>query len=639
MCQFKKYFSAGLASRAAGLVLALFTIVLSFPSSAFSDERIVSFHGNITVNADSTIIVEETIKVVSEGDVIRRGIYRDFPTKYPGKWGMPRIVVFELIGITRDGKPEPYHTEYAGNGVRVYIGDKDVLIENGEHIYTLRYSTDRQLGFFEGRDELYWNVTGNGWVFPIEKASASVTLPNGIRPEGLTVAGYTGPSGSKAKDFIHSVDASGGAHFSSAKILNSHEGLTIMVSWPKGFVSEPTSYIKFRYFLRDAKLYLVAVFSVAILLIYYLYMWVRVGRDPETGVIMPIYTPPPGYSPAGLRYVSEMGYDAKAFTAAVIGLAVKGFLKIGEKEKVYTIEKIGKVKGATALASEESKFYERLPASLEFKQVNHTAIASSMDALKKELSSLYNKKYFSTNYIYILPGAVITLLSLAAMALTGDAPPEVFIVGGFLSIFGGVFTAAIFSSKSFKFLLTAALSFGVVALSAVAALNYIEAIDDAPAVVIAAFLVMLVINFVFSHLLKAPTTTGRALLDKIEGFKMYLSAAEQDRLNRMNPPDKTPALFEAYLPYALALNVENEWAEQFTEVFERISAETGTRYSPSWYYGTAWGAMSAGGFASSMGASFTGAVSSSSTAPGSSSGGGGGGSSGGGGGGGGGGGW
>jgi uncharacterized membrane protein len=145
-------------------------------------------------------------------------------------------------------------------------------------------------------------------------------------------------------------------------------------------------------------------------------------------------------------------------------------------------------------------------------------------------------------------------------------------------------------------------------------------------------------NALFHHLLKAPTRAGRQLLDKVDGFKMFLTAVDGHRLNTMAPPDKTPALFERFLPYALALGVENAWAEQFTAVLAAAGQASGS-YSPSWYSGAALGAFTASSFASSFGSSFSSAVSSSSVAPGSSSGSGGGGSSGGGGGGGGGGGW
>ncbi len=137
----------------------------------------------------------------------------------------------------------------------------------------------------------------------------------------------------------------------------------------------------------------------------------------------------------------------------------------------------------------------------------------------------------------------------------------------------------------------------------------------------------------FRHLLKAPTKAGQIIIDHLKGFQHYLGVAEADRLELQNPPERTPALFEQFLPYALALDVEQRWAEQFTEIL------ASTDYQPGWYSGGNFHALGATAFASSLGSGFSSAIASASTAPGSSSGSGGGGSSGGGGGGGGGGGW
>ncbi len=126
-------------------------------------------------------------------------------------------------------------------------------------------------------------------------------------------------------------------------------------------------------------------------------------------------------------------------------------------------------------------------------------------------------------------------------------------------------------------------------------------------------------------------------MDQIEGFKMFLSVAEQDRFQKLHPPDVTPELFEKYLPYALALGVENDWSEKFAKSIAVTGGAQG--YHPGWYRGSSWNEFGAGGFAGNLGSSLAGAVASSSSPPGSSSGSGGGGSSGGGGGGGGGGGW
>jgi len=128
-------------------------------------------------------------------------------------------------------------------------------------------------------------------------------------------------------------------------------------------------------------------------------------------------------------------------------------------------------------------------------------------------------------------------------------------------------------------------------------------------------------------------------MDELEGFRMYLSVAEADRLNLLNPPERTPELFERFLPYALALDVEQAWSESFADVLARARDAEGNPYRPVWWVGGAYHAFHPEAFASSLGDSLATTIASSATAPGSSSGFGGGGSSGGGGGGGGGGGW
>jgi uncharacterized membrane protein len=146
-----------------------------------------------------------------------------------------------------------------------------------------------------------------------------------------------------------------------------------------------------------------------------------------------------------------------------------------------------------------------------------------------------------------------------------------------------------------------------------------------------------VTNVTFYHLLEAPTLKGRGVMDRLDGFRAFLTATEEDRLDRMNPPDRTPELFERFLPHAIALGLQNRWAEQFTHVLTpAVIAAGGT--TMGWYDGGG-GSLDASTFASSLGSSLSSTLSSSSSPPGGSGGGGGGGSSGGGGGGGGGGGW
>ncbi len=638
---------------------SFFIVLLSpFSSIASSEEKIISFHSAITVHRDASLTVKETIRVKTEGEKIKHGIYRDFPVSYRDLLGNIYVVGFSLKEVLRDGRSEPYHLEDRSNGKRIYMGDQDTLLAPGEYTYILVYRTDHQLGFFSGYDELYWNVTGNDWEFPIDEASASVGLPGDASRHIVSFAGYTGPKGSKEEDFREAADESGVLMFSATRPLDAGEGLTIAVSWPKGYVDEPSKVERLRYFLSANPGVFIGPVGLLLLLFYYMIIWIKVGKDPDPGTIVTRYMPPGGMTPAVMNFITKMGYDQKAFASAVINMAVKGRLLITEKDGVFTLNKDNR--GTAPLSPEEEKVMQRLfdsGSEIVLEQTNHKKIRAAIDDLKNYLKLKYEKIYFVTNKGYFISGLVLSIViiflcgSRDAMA-KGGLPVFLFMCvwlsgwsigvtllsvqvatkwlevirvrdGRIPNIIGALFLTAFF------------LPFAAGEVLGLFMLGY------ATSALMVFFLISTVfINCLFYYLLKAPTRAGRGMLDVIDGFRVFLSATEKDRMNLLNSPAKTPELFEKYLPYALALGVEQQWAEQFTVVLSRAAAAGEERgYFPAWYSGAAWGSVSSGAFASSFGASLAGAISSSSSAPGSSSGSGGGGSSGGGGGGGGGGGW
>ncbi len=595
---------------------------------ALADERILSYVSDISVHLDGSMTVTESIRVQSEQNQIKRGIYRDFPTTYKTPNGVTKVG-FDVLDVERDGHPEPYHTQSLSNGTRVYIGNKDRILPPGQYAYTIRYSTDRQLGFFAGRDELYWNVTGNGWSFPIGAVRARVTLPDGISLAKNSLEAYTGYGGQQGRDYIARVDANGAAVFETTRGLKPHEGLTIVVTWPAGIIARPTRGQKVRWFLRDNAALLFGGAGGVIVLVYYLLTWMRVGRDPEAGVIFPRYVPPKNLSPAAVRYVRRMGYDSRAFASAIIDMAVKGFLTIDEQDEEYTLQRT-----ATADDSTLSRGEHQITTALfggqdkaVLKKENHASIRAALDAHKQWLRNEYHRVYFRTNGWMLIPGVALSILVLLVAGFENGAP-DFFFMGLWLA--GWTFTVFMLLRQGQKMM---AVVFAVAEVVAIVAF-----IGQTSTQFVALLLAMIILNGLFYYLIKAPTDAGRKLLDEIEGLKMYMEVAEKDRLNLLNPPDLTPQHFEKLLPYALALGVDQKWSEQFSDHLARQSQDA-VQYQPVWYHGSSFGNFNTAGFASSLGSSLAGAVSSSSTAPGSSSGFGGGGSSGGGGGGGGGGGW
>ena len=644
--------------RIASAVILAFVIISSGVAAAAS-EAILSFASLITVDPDASMRVTETIKVVSAGDQIKRGIFRDFPTTYKDHAGNKYSVGFAILAVERDGKPEAYHTETLSNGTRIYIGKKEYILPPGEYTYSLSYRTDRQLGFFKDHDELYWNVTGNGWNFPIETASATVVLPPGVPTDKMVLEGYTGPMGAKGQDFTASVTPDGKAVFKTTRRLNAGEGFTIVVPWSKGFVREPSPGEKTVHFLKDNLTLLVAAVGFVALLLYYVLVWYAAGRDPAGGAIMPIYSPSDNLSPASMRFMAEMGYDDKTFAAAVLDMAVKGFLSISEKNARYTLTKTNNKH--SLLSAEEKKIADQLfqsGSSITLESKNHSRIAAAKNALKTSLTLSFEKTHFVTNRRAFVTGVVISTVAVAASFLSARDTPDVPFLGLWLTGWSvGVVFLAVMVVKLWRQVFSGARKMGTIAGSLGAAIVMtgfalpffgaeifvlITLTLSAPALVVL-LVVVVAMNMAFYYLLKAPTMLGRRILDRIEGFKMFLGATEGDRLQRMVPAERTPELYEKYLPYALALGVEQAWTEQFTDVLSAAMQPDGSGYHPGWYSGSTFDSTKMGGFASAMGSSLSDAISSSATAPGSrsgsSGGGGGGGSSGGGGGGGGGGGW
>ncbi|MBL6940051.1 MAG: DUF2207 domain-containing protein, partial [Alphaproteobacteria bacterium] len=345
-----------------------------------------------------------------------------------------------------------------------------------------------------------------------------------------------------------------------------------------------------------------------------------------------------------------------SFAAALINMAVRGYLKIAEDHHTYTLTRTGKSAADCGLSGSEIALGDALffsaTDSIELKQVNHTRVQSAITSLQRSLKAECEVHYFITNAGYFWAGLGILFLTGLAAALLCDQAGSAALGLAIMAILAAGTSYLIHAmwdrwrtvflgpgSRIGNFLV--ALILTVLGIGALAVLLVgIFAAGQASSLLAAGALVADgALAYVFYHLLKAPTALGAQTLDKIDGFKMFLETAEKDRLEMLNPPQVTPEVFEKFLPYAIALDCENQWSRKFEREAAAAGRDPNQGYTPYWYTGSNFSSLGAAGFASSIGSSLGSAAASASTAPGSSSGSGGGGFSGGGGGGGGGGGW
>ena len=570
-----------------------------------AQERITSYDTQVQVRTDGSIDVTEQIAVHAEGSQIRRGIYRDFPTRYTDRLGNRVKVDLQVLGVERNGRQEPWFTEKMANGIRINTGNDDFLPVPADHTYTLRYRTTRQLGFFKDHDELYWNAIGTGWIFPIEAGTVEVKLPTPVPVGQMSAEAYTGPQGAKGSAYVAELPAPGVARYRLTQPLNSNEGFTTVLMFPKGIVTAPTTGDHAGWFFRDNRGVLVALVGLLLLMAYMVKTWKAVGRDPQKGIVIARYEPREGQTPAGLRFMQLMGYDMRCFTADVLSLAVGGHLRIKQDDGFFK-DKWSLLRGADASGEEaqglrgadgsraeaqnahgKSIPQQRLLSglfpggkdSLELKNTNAAIVSSAKSGHSEALESEFQPRYFKRNGKKV---GIAVLIAVITMALS-------FILSG---------------------------GYGIPAI-------------------IGAGVIMLVSLVIFGRLVRAPTLEGRDLLDEIEGLKLYMSVAEKQELASMRGPDEPPLdakRYEALLPYAVALDVEDAWTKKFT-IAAGAAAAAAAASNMGWYHGSG-PINNLGDFSNAVGSSLSSTISSASSPPGSSSGGGGGGSSGGGGGGG-----
>jgi len=545
-------------------------------------ERISLFASDIAVQTNGDLLVTERIRVVSNGDEIKRGIVRDFPTRYRTPGGLNVKVGMEVQSVSRDGFDEPYAVTRIANGVRIRMGQADVLLDRGVHEYVIRYRTTRQIGFFDTFDELYWNVTGSDWTFPIEVATARITLPAQVAIQNTAV--YTGPHGSRGAAAEEVSRGPGQVEFRTTEALGVREGLTVAASWPTGIVHPPSLQQIAFYWVRDNLVLGTAVLGAVLLIGYYLVCAFRVRRR-SPRLVVPLFEPPQGMSAPAVRFVVKQRLDDQVFTVAMLELIALRWMRMTRQpdDDVEFVRLSGRPGAAP-------------PDDPVLKQVLNKMFGTSSKFLRDELGSnrlqdgedlleervherwsgLFNSGRRMARrgtlwwFVYTAVCAAVTwmvepnnlpaVLGGLAFGIPGAAALA-FIVRSWWR------TKFTIGSFLFALLFVAPFLFGGVALLLTNTRPFIT--GALPGLLPLAFLPVVISAYQF---LRGYTEEGALIRDQIDGFKQYLKIAEGPRLTALTTPEERLEVFERFLPYAVALDVGRDWSEAFAKFFQGTAA-------------------------------------------------------------------
>ncbi len=542
-----------------GFVAAVSFSVLAFglARAVRADAETVSgFNSRIILERDGTLSVAETITYDFDSNE-RHGILRDIPLASPNG---PNLVV-DVTGVDDgQGRSYPYSDSVSGNTLDVKIGDPNVSV-SGVETYVINYVVHNAVREFSDHDEVYWNVTGNGWNVPLGNVSASVALPEEV--SGLAMACYTGPAGAKGTDCNFS-EASGGVNYSATRTLNAGEGLSIVLGIPLGHLTVspavvvPESSAPSGSGGSGGNLSLIPGFIFFFVFIVFAVrtsLWRRrsgfggvslrmkskpvIPKELKNQPVVVAYGPPDNLRPIDVGTIIDRRVDMADVSSVIMDLAVRGYLKIR-----YTVRQIKfwpdkkdfelvKLKDGSDLVHPAEKiifnllFTARGSVSLSDLQGSRAVLFETLKNVGKVTDDdIYAEGYFDAaartkrdkSRMYFGGGMFVLLLLLLAGIFFGGDPG--------LMIF--------------------------IALAAV---------------------VLTVIEFGRSSTPEL-TPKGVAALQQILGFREFLRYTEEDRLKMMDAPELKPETFEKFLPYAMVLGVENEWAKKFEGIYTAM---------PAWY--------------------------------------------------------
>jgi len=319
----------------------VFLIFSLFHYSYAQSPVIISFNSDIEIQKEGTLLIEEKIDV-DFGSEQKHGLVREITYKITNEDGDRLKFGIEILDIS-DGQGNKYNFSSAkiNDYIELKIGDPDKLI-TGQKTYVIKYRVSGGITYFTDHDELYWNLSGNYWNYPIESFTSRIELPEGTNEENIKYICYEGNDTSEEQtcDVMYE---NGFIYASSSRLLVPGEGITAGVSFPKGLVAvlEPEK--------DDMSLISKIFLGLLVLLasLWYLVLPLKIFinslkekkfiRQNEKIVAAwfesPQYDNGDAFTPAETGFILDKKIDHQELTATIIHLAQRGYLKIREDSK------------------------------------------------------------------------------------------------------------------------------------------------------------------------------------------------------------------------------------------------------------------------------------------------------------------
>jgi hypothetical protein len=549
-------------------------------------DRIQSFTSDVTLRSDATLDIREEFTVHSAGDYFRYGLVRALPIDSEARWDRSLVgpytkdtgIRVKILEVSEDGSPVSYEqgSDFGYPQLRIMPWTPVV---SGDHHVAIHYQATGVTQFLSDHDQLYWNAVGHYWRLPVDETAVRMHFPPKVPSGVVTAAAYSGwrgaTPGHRGAAPVAASSIADGFEFRAAN-LGATESLSISLTWPKGFLAPPA----LGPLSHDSHL----LIAPALLLLYYVIVWLALPRQPRPGAVAIQYKPPQGLSPAAMRYVRTTGCDGRTLAATLAQLAARGLIAIEPQDARYKVTRLSLDAKSLQppLALEElslhSSLFEDGPTVI-LDPKNGGPLSRYLFHINASLQPALNNVYFTRNARWLVLGTLASFLTAMGMALTAhgrnsDRMTLVFLTWWFFFCFfllGIICVMTLFPAWArmmrglggAREVLIGSLAVAAFGAGGVAVLWQLRSGLSLAYVVALAALVG--INIAAFPALYRLTRRGRQVRDEIEGFRQFLEKVEQDRLRRLGIADPHAAESAEFLPYAIALEVREPWGDHLAE--------------------------------------------------------------------------
>ncbi len=315
-------------------------------NTQYFPEAVTSFYSRIVINQNTSLTITEQIDYTTEFE--KHGIYRYIPVSY-NKDGQKEILQISDVTVSDlNGDKIPFTKTSDGVFLTLKIGDSDSTF-SGEKTYVIEYTVERGINQFSDHNELYWDITGEGWQFPVLESSATIVSQSADILEADCFSGIVGNDDGLCNFELGKNQAT----FEYAQAISYGDNMTVVLKLPKvSALQFPTpTELRLLYIKHNWPLFLLP-FPILIMFLW----WYKKGRDHEflsqnvfdlegssptklRSVFKLKYREPMVYEPLKSLTPGEAGsvldekVDVQDIVAEILELARKKYLKIEVSEK------------------------------------------------------------------------------------------------------------------------------------------------------------------------------------------------------------------------------------------------------------------------------------------------------------------